>query len=80
MQLSGNASSEATRLLALYGVRRDMFEVSAILPPADMALIDIDSVVAVDIDRYSMNGGRSFRVIGLMPDLRRGRIDLTLWG
>ena len=80
MQLSGNAASEGARLLGLYGVRRDMFEVSAILPPADMALIDINSVVAVDIDRYSMNGGRSFRVIGLMPDLRRGRIDLTLWG
>ena len=74
------ADTEAARLLTLFGVRRDMFDVAIMLDGSVGVSLDIGSLVMVQVNRYGMNAGRLFVVIGLMPDLRRNRIDMTIWG
>jgi hypothetical protein len=73
-------TTEASRLLDVYKVFNDTFEVTARLNDAALYGIKLCDVVAVDLARYGMSGGRLFRVIGIMLDVFRGRIDLTLWG
>ncbi len=74
------AEEEAQRLLAIHSVGRMQFEVSA---PADLVArsgVWLGKEVALDLPRFGLAGGRSFRVIGLRLDLGKRRIFLTLWG
>jgi hypothetical protein len=43
------------------------------------ASIDLGSVVRVTLPRFGYSAGVLFRVIGMQYDLRRNRVDLTLW-
>lgn len=77
---ASDATTEATRRLGMYKVRRDLYEVTVALQEGVGVAVDLGSVVAIDIARYGMGGGRLFRVVGIRPDLQRSRLDLTLWG
>ena len=74
-----DAEAEAERRLWLYHSENAIFDVTIAIDGSIGADLNIDDVVSIDIDRYDMTGGRLFRVIGLLPDLRRNRVDLTLW-
>lgn len=74
------AGTEATRLLELHKTRRDRFELRAAITPVMAAAIDLGAVVKVTYPRFGLASGRLLRVLGLQPNLRTDRIDLTLWG
>lgn len=73
-------SLEATRLQALYGVKRDRFEVGVFITPAILAAIDLGVVVEVLSGRFDMTPARLFRIIGYELDPTRNVAALTLWG
>lgn len=80
MALESDAVVEATRLLGLYKVRRDIFDI-----PIDISLITLTplrimDVVAVQAPRFGMLGGRSFRLIGIALNLAAKTAVLSLWG
>lgn len=75
---AADAASEAARLLALYKVRRDVFDIT--VPATTAAGIDLMAVVRVVYARYGMDAGRDFRLIGQTLDLANGNIILSLWG
>jgi len=72
--------TEADRLLALYKVKRDRFEVRIHGPAATLGLIDLGAVVNVTYARFGLNAGKLFRIIGYQLDPIAGTASLTLWG
>jgi hypothetical protein len=71
---------EADRLLALYQVKRDRFEVTVIADAAMLAAIDLGVVASITYPRYGLDAGKLFRVLGYQLDPTAGTASLTLWG
>jgi len=76
----GAAQTEATRLLALYSVKRDRFEVTVNADAATLAQIDLGVVVNITYTRFNLNAGKLFRVLGYQLDPTEGIASLTVWG
>lgn len=74
-----DAQDEADRLLALYSVRREVFDVKVRLDEGLINLLDIGVTVEVDYYRFNLNP-KNFLVIGLELDAQVNRASLTLWG
>lgn len=81
---STDADTEAARLLAIYKVKRDVFDV-----PLNLKLftegnagnqLKILDVVKMTLNRFGMNSGRYFRLIGYRIELKTETCILTLWG
>jgi hypothetical protein len=77
---AAGAAAEATRLLALYGTQRDVYEVTAHIGDSALYEIDLCDTVCLQLPRFGMDGGRYFQVIGITLDVRTERVELTLWG
>lgn len=84
-----DAQAVADRLIALYSVRRDVFQVRipAILgrdiPSVDDGLLHRlhpQSQVRITYPRFGLDAGKTFLVIGMVEDIAGDYIDLTLWG
>lgn len=76
----GDVQIEAERLLALYSVKRDRFELQVRADLATFALIDLGVVVELQWSRFGLEAGKLFRVIGYQLDPEAGTISLTVWG
>lgn len=74
------AATEATRLLNIYKVRRDVVTCTVNLDTGLASVLDLGDVVEVVLSRFGYSGGRDFIVIGIQTDLRRNHLELTLWG
>ncbi len=72
------AKAEADRRLALYGAARDLFQVP--VRTADAQGVDLDDVVALRLDRFGLDEGRSFTVVGMLESLADDTITLDVWG
>lgn len=70
------AQSEANRLLALYGQRREMYRVTVKTQPYKLELGD---QIALDYTRFGLVN-RLFRVVGLEERADVNRVTMELWG
>ena len=75
-----DVTTELTRRLALYGVRRDRLRVTAYATPAALAGMTLGGVVQITVPRFGYTAGVLFRIVGLQTDLRASRVELELWG
>lgn len=75
-----DAQLEADRLLALYSVLREVYEVTVRLEDEFIAQLDIGEEVAIKYRRFGLSMGKTFIVIGLEVDYQLNRASLTLWG
>ena len=73
------ASTEATRVLNLYKVKRKMYQVRIALDVND-ALPDLNGVANLTINRFGHDSGTLFRIIGISSSYAKNRATLTLWG
>lgn len=73
------AQTEATRLLNLYKVNRDLYTVSIALDLTS-TLPDLNNVVNITMNRFGLNSGKLFKIIGIESDYSKNRATLTLWG
>jgi hypothetical protein len=81
MACRGKGDTEASRLLTLYKVKRDRFEVVAALSDvATLAAVELGAVISVTYDRYGLSSGKLFRTLGYQLDPVNGTVSLTLWG
>lgn len=81
---SSDANTEAARLLSLYKVRRDVFQVPINLKSfttgnAGNPLKILDEV-SIFLPRFGMTSGRNFKIIGWNIQLQQEICTLTLWG
>ena len=74
------AADEATRLLTMFGTRRDFLEIDTILRSDLIALVDIGDVVNIVLPRFDYAAGRIMRIIGMQYNAAAGILTLALWG
>ena len=74
-----NAQTEATRVLALYKVSRDLYSVRIALDLTE-TLPDLIDVANLTLNRFGLNSGKLFKIIGIEADYSTNRATLTLWG
>lgn len=77
---ASDAATEAARRLTIYKTRRDMLQLTVRVDPALAAALDVGKIVTVQVNRYGLNSGKKFFIIGLRTDMRGRSFDLTLWG
>jgi len=73
------AQTEATRVLNLYKVSRDLYTVRIALDLSEQ-LPDLVGVANLTINRFGLNSGKLFKIIGIEADYSTNRATLTLWG
>lgn len=73
-----DAQAEAARRLDLYKVPRDRFRVPVKAFLAEQ--VDLNTVVAVQNDRFGLAAGKSFRTIGMAENFQAGVTTLDIWG
>lgn len=72
------AQTEADRLLDIYGLRQDYFEIRS----RDVTIqydIELGDVVDITVSRFGLSSGELFRVVGIESDLKRNEYKLRLW-
>lgn len=77
---AADAATEAARRLAIYKTRRDVFELTVRVDAALASAIDLGKVITLQLNRFGMNAGKNFLIIGIRTNLRGYLFDLTLWG
>lgn len=77
---AADAATEAARLLALHKVRRDLFDVPVTLDILTNNSLKLMDVVELELARFGMDSGKSFRLIGIRVELDKHRAILSLWG
>lgn len=80
LTLASDADTEAARLLALYKVKRTIYDV-----PVDLSVFVDNSLMLLDIvelviPRFGMDSGQKFRLIGYRIELQSNLVILQLWG
>lgn len=80
LTVQADAAAEAARLLALFKVRRDVFEIPIALSIFTQYNPTIMSVISVQHPRFEMSAGKLFRLLGYRIELANNRVVLTLWG
>lgn len=80
MTSAADASTEAARLLAMYKVRRDLYDVPVTLDILTANSLKLMDVVELELARFGMDSGKLFRIIGIRADLSKHRVILSLWG
>lgn len=80
LSAQADAATEAARQLALYKVRRDIFDVTVPLEVYAGLPLNFMDVVSITHRRYGLASGKSFRLLGRRIELARRRVTLTLWG
>lgn len=75
-----DAEAEAARRLAIYKARRDVYEVRVRLDSELAAVVDLGTVLTLQLDRYGLQNGKPFLVTAVRTDMRGGFFGLTLWG
>lgn len=74
-----DADTEATRLLALFGVRRDYFSFDLKTQPLSRDVNDVISVTRVD-NRFSLSGGKNLVIVDIDEDLSKNAVTVGAWG
>ena len=77
-----DAQAEASRRLQIYSDRRDTFRVGVFFDQLGDSITQLclGCTVEMAVNRYGLSVGKKFKVIGLEPNLKSSRTDITLWG
>lgn len=76
----GDAASEAARRLAIYKERRDIYKLTVRVDAQLASILDLGNIVTLQINRFGMNAGKKFLIIGVKSNMRGYLFELTLWG
>lgn len=77
---ASDAAAEADRRLAIYKVRRDIYQLTIRVDAVLAAALDIGKIVTLQVARFGMSAGKNFLIIGIRTNMRGYQFDLTLWG
>lgn len=82
LDVSADATTEATRLLSLYSPSRHVYEVVA---HSKLFAYELGDVVTLQVPRYDLTSGKKFVVIGIreapwQSGDHENKVALTLWG
>jgi hypothetical protein len=63
----------------LYKTSRDLYTVTIALDLTS-TLPDLNNIVNITMNRFGLNSGKLFKIIGIESDYSKNRATLTLWG
>lgn len=72
------ASGEATRRLGIYGARRERYRL--LLKSEEAAALDLGETVTLAVNRFGMQAGKPFIIVGIVETLALGRTELQIFG
>lgn len=72
-----DAQAEATRLLNMFKVYRDVYTVKVKTQPLSRRLGEI---VTISYSRYGLSSGKQFVIVGLVEDYVSSTVEMELWG
>lgn len=75
---AADAQTEANRRLSLYKVQRDRYRVPIKTEYVDT--VNLGSIVSLRLNRFGLNNGKKFLVIGMTEDFANGTTILDLYG
>ena len=74
------AQTEANRLLNLYKVPREIYEVVVHLRDELIDVLEIGKELNLAYPRFGLDAGKNFVILGVEPDYQLNRARLILWG
>lgn len=74
-----DAQNEADRRLTIYRDRQDVYIANAHIDSDVAGYVDLANVVSLRVNRFGLDNGVNFRIIGYELDLKRNRASLSLW-
>lgn len=77
---AADAATEAARLLALYKVHRDCFDVTVPLSLLSTYSLQLVTDVFLQLPRFGLASGKDFVILGIKTEFARSQVVLTLWG
>lgn len=75
-----NAAAEASRRLAIYKERRDVYNVTVRVTSSLASVLDLGNIITLQINRFGMSAGKKFLIIGVRTNMQGYQFELTLWG
>lgn len=76
----GDALNEANRRLTIYKTRRDIYQLTVRVDASLASIIDLGKIITLQVNRFGMNAGKKFLIIGVRTNMRGYQFDLTVWG
>ena len=76
---AAGATTEAARLQALRGTKRDRYGFEVALD-AETDVIDLGHIINVTHSRFGLSSGKDFVVMMVEPIANRERLRLEVWG
>lgn len=73
-------AGEASRRLGLYGVERDMVQVTTPITLALLSAIDLAKVCMLRYPRFGWNAGKLMCIVAIAINFDAMRAEITLWG
>ncbi len=77
---AADALTEATRLLAMYQTRRDMFQVPLDIHTFSDYNLKLMDVISIHVNRFGMDNGRLFIILGINIDVDINVVTISVWG
>lgn len=77
LALKSDAAAEASRLLGLFGVKRDMLRVRVKTQPF---ALEPGQTITITYPRHGLSSGRDFVIVGMVEDSTINEVTLDLWG
>ena len=78
LTLQADAQAEANRRLALYKVKRDRFRIP--VKNEFVSTLELGAVVSLKVNRFSLNAGKLFIVIGINENFKTGVTTVDIFG
>lgn len=75
-----DATNEANRQLAMFKVRRDVYEFPISVDLFAANQLKIMDVVSINTSRYGLSSGKLFRIIGYSLNLANNQVVIQCWG
>ncbi len=75
-----DAQALANHLLTLYGVKRNLYRLTASYDASLAAAIDLGDVVKIFYPRFGLDAGQLFNIHGILYDARAKTVELECWG
>lgn len=75
-----DAQALANHMLTLYGVKRNLYRLTASYGVSLASAIDLGDVVKIYYPRFGLTNGQLFNIHGILYDARAKTVELECWG
>ena len=79
LAVAADAVTYASRMQALRGVRRSLYEF-AVRHDSDTEALDLGSIIRIEHTRFGLSASKKVAITSIEPEPRKGIIHIGAWG